>query len=117
MYFLQLTESLIRAQEDDILREVTVGDLLREAAVERASAVKDIAKRACAYDMPGVIVDGQSVLEVKKTVEAAVKRARKGDGPTLGCVLALGFNGHLRPTEHIELSFCIRLLKDLAHFS
>ena len=38
MYFLQLTESLIRAQEDDIVREVTVGDLLREAAVERASA-------------------------------------------------------------------------------
>ena len=30
MYFLQLTESLIRAQEDDILREVTVGDLLRQ---------------------------------------------------------------------------------------
>ena len=38
MYFLQLTESLIRAQEDDIVREVTVGDLLREVAVERASA-------------------------------------------------------------------------------
>ena len=38
MYLLQPTESLIRAQEDDIVREVTVGDLLREVAVERASA-------------------------------------------------------------------------------
>ena len=38
MYSLQLTESLIRAQQDDIVREVTVGDLLREVAVERASA-------------------------------------------------------------------------------
>ena len=38
MYFLQLTESLISAQQDDIVREVTVGDLLCEVAVERASA-------------------------------------------------------------------------------
>ncbi len=37
MYYLQLTESLISAQEDDIVREVTVGDLLREVAVEHAS--------------------------------------------------------------------------------
>ena len=38
MYTLHLSESLIRAQKDDIVREVTVGDLLREVAVERASA-------------------------------------------------------------------------------
>ena len=38
MYYLQLTESLIRAQKDDIIREMTVGDLLREVAAERASA-------------------------------------------------------------------------------
>ena len=37
MYFLNLTDALIRAQEDDIVREVTVGNLLREVAVERAS--------------------------------------------------------------------------------
>ena len=37
MYFLKLTDALIRAQEDDIVREVTVGNLLREVAVERAS--------------------------------------------------------------------------------
>ena len=38
MYTLHLSDSLISAQEDDIVREVTVGDLLREVAVERASA-------------------------------------------------------------------------------
>ena len=38
MYLLQLTESLIRAQEDDRVREATVGDLLREVAVDRSSA-------------------------------------------------------------------------------
>ena len=30
MYTLHLSDSLISAQEDDIVREVTVGDLLRE---------------------------------------------------------------------------------------
>ena len=38
MYTLHLSDSQISAQEDDIVREVTVGDLLREVAVERASA-------------------------------------------------------------------------------
>ena len=37
MYTLHLSDSLINAQEDDIVREVTVGDLLREVAVEHAS--------------------------------------------------------------------------------
>ena len=38
MYTLHLSDSLISAQEDDIVREVTVGDLLREVAVDRPSA-------------------------------------------------------------------------------
>jgi acetoin:2,6-dichlorophenolindophenol oxidoreductase subunit alpha len=46
-------------------------------------AVKDIARRAAGYDMPGEVVDGQDVLAVYDTVSAAVVRARKGEGPTL----------------------------------
>ena len=38
MYTLHLSDSLISAQQDDFIREMTVGDLLREVAVERASA-------------------------------------------------------------------------------
>ena len=38
MYALHLSESLIIAQQDDFVREATVGDLLREIAVERALA-------------------------------------------------------------------------------
>lgn len=42
-----------------------------------------IAKRAVAYDMPGVTVDGQNVTAVYEAVRDAVNRARTGKGPTL----------------------------------
>lgn len=35
------------------------------------------------YGMPGVAVDGNDVLAVRKTVQKAVHRARNGDGPSL----------------------------------
>jgi TPP-dependent pyruvate/acetoin dehydrogenase alpha subunit len=43
----------------------------------------DIADLAAGYDMPGVVVDGMDVLAVHEAVQAAVERARKGDGPSL----------------------------------
>jgi TPP-dependent pyruvate/acetoin dehydrogenase alpha subunit len=43
----------------------------------------DIAAHAHAYAMPGVIVDGNDVLEVHAASGAAVARARRGEGPTL----------------------------------
>jgi acetoin:2,6-dichlorophenolindophenol oxidoreductase subunit alpha len=46
-------------------------------------AVKDIADRAKAYDIPGVVVDGQDAIAVYEVVSAAVKRARAGQGPSL----------------------------------
>jgi pyruvate dehydrogenase E1 component alpha subunit len=46
-------------------------------------SVKDIAVRGKAYDIPGVVVDGQDALAVHQVVATAVKRARRGDGPTL----------------------------------
>lgn len=45
--------------------------------------VTDIADKAAAYGMPGVIVDGQDVLAVYEAVQVAVQRARRGEGPTL----------------------------------
>lgn len=45
--------------------------------------VVDIAERAKAYDMPGVIVDGNDVEAVYAAVKEAAERARKGEGPTL----------------------------------
>lgn len=46
-------------------------------------SVEDIAIRATAYGMPGVIVDGQDAVAVYDVVAAAVTRARAGEGPSL----------------------------------
>jgi TPP-dependent pyruvate/acetoin dehydrogenase alpha subunit len=43
----------------------------------------DIAAHAAAYAMPGVIVDGNDVLEVEAATRDTVTRARRGDGPSL----------------------------------
>ena len=45
--------------------------------------VENVADRAAAYGMPGVIVDGNDVLAVYEAAGRAVERARAGDGPTL----------------------------------
>ncbi len=49
----------------------------------KVSALPDIAARAAAYDMPGVVVDGMDVLAVYEAISEAVARARRGEGPTL----------------------------------
>lgn len=43
----------------------------------------DIANRAAGYGLPGVIVDGQDANAVYEATQAAVERARRGEGPTL----------------------------------
>jgi len=49
----------------------------------KVSALHDIADRAKAYDIPGVVVDGMDVMAVNEAVSEAVARARRGDGPSL----------------------------------
>jgi len=46
-------------------------------------SVVDVADRAVAYGIPGVVVDGNDVVAVHEAVSEAVKRARAGEGPTL----------------------------------
>lgn len=46
-------------------------------------AIVDVADRAAGYGMPGVVVDGMDVFAVYEAAEEAVKRARRGEGPTL----------------------------------
>jgi 2-oxoisovalerate dehydrogenase E1 component alpha subunit len=43
----------------------------------------DVASRAAAYAIPGVIVDGMDVLACYRAGREAVRRARAGEGPTL----------------------------------
>jgi acetoin:2,6-dichlorophenolindophenol oxidoreductase subunit alpha len=59
-----------------------------------SSATANVADRAAAYNMPGVIVDGMDVVAVYEAVRAAVARARGGDGPTLIEAKTYRFRGH-----------------------
>lgn len=45
--------------------------------------LEDLSRRAEAYGIPGMTVDGDEVLKVREAAEKAVDRARKGEGPTL----------------------------------
>ena len=49
----------------------------------KESAVDDVADRAHSYGFGGVIVDGNDPLDVYGATHAAVRRARRGEGPTL----------------------------------
>jgi len=44
--------------------------------------IEDIADRAAAYGMPGVVVDGNDVVAVYEVAGEAIARARRGEGPT-----------------------------------
>ncbi len=60
----------------------------------KSMAVTDIADRAAAYDMPGVVVDGNDVLAVYEAVAEAVRRARNGEGPSLVECKTYRWRGH-----------------------
>jgi pyruvate dehydrogenase E1 component alpha subunit len=63
-------------------------------STERSTAVKTIAERAAAYAMPGVSVDGNDFSAVTEAVDAAVERARNGEGPSLVENLTYRWRGH-----------------------
>jgi pyruvate dehydrogenase E1 component alpha subunit len=61
---------------------------------DRHQPIRDVALRAEAYAMPGVIADGNDVLDVLRVVSEAVERARAGDGPTLVEAKTYRHRGH-----------------------
>ncbi len=80
-------------------------------ALERASAIYDIAQRACSYEMQSEVVDGMDVIAVMEATERAVARARGGSGPTLleartyrfmGHSMSDPIHGHYRSQEEVE---------------
>ena len=89
--------------------------------------VKDVAVRAAAYEIPGVIADGNDVLDVHRVAAEAVDRAVAGDGPTLIEAKTYRHRGHYegdmgayRPPEEVAewmardpiLTFGARLVAD-----
>jgi len=63
-------------------------------AQAQTTSVVDIAQRASAYNMPGVVVDGQDVLAVHAAVSEAVQHARAGRGPSLVEAKTYRYKGH-----------------------
>ncbi len=54
----------------------------------------DLAVRAKAYDIPGIVVDGMDVTAVYEAAQKAVERARNGEGPTLIECKTYRWQGH-----------------------
>jgi pyruvate dehydrogenase E1 component alpha subunit len=63
-------------------------------STERSTAVKKIATRALAYDMPGLTIDGNNFSDVAEAAHTAIERARNGGGPTLIECLTYRHRGH-----------------------
>ncbi len=78
---------------------------------EEQTASESFAIKGEAYGIPGVIVDGNDVLAVRKVVLEAVLRARAGGGPTLVESQTFRMGGHSTsddprryvPAEQVEL--------------
>ncbi|MBW4574701.1 MAG: pyruvate dehydrogenase (acetyl-transferring) E1 component subunit alpha [Aphanothece sp. CMT-3BRIN-NPC111] len=61
---------------------------------ERATSQPEIYKKASAFGMAGVEVDGMDVMAVRAAATEAIARARAGEGPTLIEALTYRFRGH-----------------------
>jgi pyruvate dehydrogenase E1 component alpha subunit len=55
-----------------------------------------VAGRAKAYGIPGYAADGNDVLDVRKTVAKAVRRARQGEGPSIVENQTYRYSGHFQ---------------------
>lgn len=64
--------------------------------VSRAFPVENIADRASAYGIPGVVVDGNDFFAVYEATKNAAERARRGEGPTLIECKTYRWKGHSR---------------------
>jgi pyruvate dehydrogenase E1 component alpha subunit len=63
-------------------------------AAKDATSVANIASRAVAYGIPGVVVDGQDAVAVHAVTSAAVRHAREGRGPSLVEAKTYRYNEH-----------------------
>ena len=63
-------------------------------AVNRASAITEIWKKACAYDMTGERVDGMDVLAVRRITDQLVAQAREKHEPSLLECVTYRYRGH-----------------------
>lgn len=79
------------------------------ASTEETTNIIDLSERAKSYGIPGVNLDGYDVLAVHEAAQAAIERARSGQGASLLVCNAPRMRGHeegdpqaYRPKEDIE---------------
>lgn len=70
-------------------------------AAERSMNIEHVAQRACAYNIPGITVDGNDVLSVYEAVSKAVNHARSGKGPSLVENLSYRWRGHSKSDRNL----------------
>ena len=63
-------------------------------AHHRSTSSPEIYKKAEAFGLPGIEVDGMDVIAVRDVTQKALSRARAGEGPTLIEALTYRFRGH-----------------------
>nr|BCB15052.1 pyruvate dehydrogenase E1 component subunit alpha [Grateloupia asiatica] len=63
-------------------------------AHNRSTSYPEIHKKANAFGLPGIEVDGMDVLAVREVAQKSIDRARSGEGPTLIEALTYRFRGH-----------------------
>ncbi len=70
--------------------------------IEKQMAIRDIAARAKAYGISGIVVDGNDILEIYEATCAAADRGRRGGGPTLIEAKTMRMKGH---AEHDDARY------------
>jgi len=62
--------------------------------VNEMTNVKNIADRAAAYGIPGVVADGNDIVDMMNKSHEAIERIRSGEGPTLIEAKTYRWKGH-----------------------
>ena len=62
----------------------------------------NIYKKAEAFGMPGIRIDGNNVMEVYKVAKKAIEDARNGKGPTLIESMTYRWRGHVGPYDDLD---------------
>lgn len=65
-------------------------------------AATDIHKKAEAFNMPGIKIDGNNVSEVFQTSKKLIEEARSGHGPALVECMTYRWRGHVGPNFDVE---------------
>ncbi len=78
-------------------------------SLERASSNTNLSERGAAHGIPGIQVNGMSVLDVREAAKEAAEKCRRGEGPIILEMKTYRYRGHsmsdpakYRPKEEVQ---------------